>query len=93
MTFAASVWIFATTAGGMPAGPTIAYQDTAWNPVSPAASSIVGTLGSAGERCGLATPSARSFPLSMCGFTAGICAKIMSICPPSRSRTESPTPL
>ena len=52
--------------------------------VVPYQTSIVGTSGAVGDRCGLVTPSARTVPAFACGHASVILSNARSICPPVR---------
>ena len=57
---------FFVTSGGVPFGAKIAFQALTWNSGRPP-SFVVGTSGSAGERCGSATAYALIVPAWICG--------------------------
>ena len=70
--------------GAVPAGASSPNHEVASNPLRPAASSIVGTSGSAAERWRLVTASALSRPPLMCGMAEGRLSNITSMSPAIR---------
>ena len=71
---------------------TSAHQVSGTGSLIPACASV-GTSGSAAERCGVATASARNRPVLMCGTAGAMSANIISICPPRVSFTARIPPL
>ena len=91
MIFCTSALRRATITGGMPAGPNSPIQLLTSNPGTDSAT--VGTSGKAGERAVPSTASERSFAARTCGSTVGMVAKIIDVCPPSRSVIAGTLPL
>src|SRR5687768_6630923 len=81
-----------TISGGVFAVVNKPCQSSTEKPGIPA-SEIVGTAGSAGDRLGAVTASARSFPAFTNGIDDGMLAKLPEIWPPTRSAIAGPPPL
>jgi hypothetical protein len=86
---AKSFEIFATIAGGVPAGATTPTQDVTSKPGT--VSAMAGTSGASGVRVRLATPSARSVPRFTCGQTVLILSIVSSTLPAMRSLSAGAT--
>ena len=78
--------------GGIPAGPNIAAKNSTLIGGMPA-STVVGTCGSSGQRCGSVTASAFRRPLWMWEKLLVGVAKTAWIVPPRMSVTDGASPL
>ena len=92
MIFARSPLMRLMMSGGVPRGATSAHQTLASKPGTPA-SIMVGTSGSAPERCGPVTASGRNFPALICGMAGTMSENTIWICPATRSVTAWMVPL
>jgi hypothetical protein len=90
LVIAALSW--AMTSGGVPAGAMTPIQEPAMKSGTPL-SIMVGTSGSSGSRCGVATPSRRMLPSRRCESVTEVVSKPSLIWPPIMSVIRLAAPL